>query len=868
MPIIGPFGVVVDPKQMAEAVGLSSDFVAIADDIKFLVDSPMSVVRDGMGNITKFISTVSIETPPSSFRAGPNVKFSDGAGFPFFTGEAFDNESFLFTLNALFESQEEYDAAEPGDGILSPARFNMLPARWQDTIPFEFQVLSGNKTTFPYVTETNLNIRQIKLRLDSPVTNVRLVIEKLQADFVTWLTVWENVQDIPNKGWSGGYDFTTGENIVDLPIVTLGRSQEIFRATLETDEAELPLLGVITDLGLGSAFYPFLMIFAQDWFFTDVPNEYDVAQDNSGKFEVNSVLNTLGDITRTTELAEIDGADDQPDFSIDNVPPERDWGFKFTQSGEDATFQSLTFKSLDAHTNVQCTIDGINLSGSEFEPIVTTIDVVVGDNTVTFPQEAILKDGQEYNLSLFNFDGNNDTDAGIGLKRGVAFESQPYFVYRVKPLKKEPLVEEAPEDNKLYSRKNRLWVRDNAADTTFDPSSLCVNSTNVQAAIDDTTRSTTVIVKELSDFPTPVSNVITLDIGKEYIINGTVDLGINTIKISQDTTIQGINLFLDRLTTNSASPLIASLERLFMQRLRLNNDNGDIFNFSGSGTKVFAINEVVIESCASIGTIDQPEGFLMNNCAVLATTSGGLTFTGASNVMIIGSVVFESWTGTAIDLNTSTWDELVIGSGNVFTTASGSTAISGLVNDGNINVGHQGIITGNLFSGAGTFINNITECDNRWLFMGNENVEGTKIGVSMTITEGNEATTTINTIDVPESVNGTFTEITNCKFTTTSGGLMTYTGEANTRVSVIAKYLTDPAFGTNITYTGHIIKNGLTLVPMSRDVIEVDNANPFKMLCIADIPLVQNDTLQLVIENNTNTNNVKALALTIIISEG
>lgn len=405
---------------------------------------------------TEIISTKTIQVPSGSVLVGLNVTATDIAGFLSVIAQAFEQDQTFFTQNALFYTQEDYDSATHGDGIMHPARFNMLPARWQDTVPFEFQTLSGNKTTFPYVTETNLIVRQVKLRLASPVSNVRLIVERLQDDFVTWRPVWENVQQALFDTGNGGYNLVAGENVIQLPVVNLGRSQEIFRATFETTESELPLLGVITDLGLGSAFYPFLMIEAQDWFFTDVPNTYDVNQDNNGDFDIQTTLNTSGDVIRRTELAEIDGLDDQPDFSV-TPPYERDWGFVFTQVG-DATFKSLSFKAVDAHTKALFTIDDETDPDIDFEPVFNTIDIVAGDNTITFSQEALLKDGHDYNVSLFTFDGNNDTDAGIRLFTDIA--QNPYFKYRITPLVKEPLVEEAPQDGKNYERRDKAWIKD------------------------------------------------------------------------------------------------------------------------------------------------------------------------------------------------------------------------------------------------------------------------------------------------------------------------------------------------------------------------------------------------------------------------
>jgi hypothetical protein len=819
---------------------------------------------------TELIATKTLRTLSDSFRAGENLTLSDAAGFLLALAEAFDNVSTFFTQNSIFKTQDDYDSAVEGDGIIKPARFNMVPQRWQDTIPFDFQTLASSSTTFPYVTETNLILNQLRVRTASPVSNVRLVFERLQSDFVTWKTVWENV---PEEVWikgTGGYDLISGENTLDLPIVNIGRSLEIFRATLATTENVLPLKGVQTDIGLGNFFYPFLMINAQDWFFTDLPNQYDVNQDDFGKFAEETNINTSGSFTKRTEQAETDGSNDQPD-DTQTASPRRDWGLTFENTDGDATLQSVTFKSIDAHTNVQFVVDDESVSTVNVEPAFNTMDVVVGFNTIVFPQEVFLEDGHTFTISLFSFDGNNDTDQGIGLFSSVpaAPNAGPFFTYKIKKLTEKEVVTEAPEDGLLYSRKDAEWVRDNATDTIFDPTELCVDSENVQAAIVDTTRNDILIVKELEDLPAPEAGVITTQDGKITQFNGDVHIGSNRIVAGANSIICGENRLVDKITSTTTDHLItATTGNLIIRDIRLECSSGDVISFDGAAQEhSLQLTDTTIVDCDSLGTITDADIVQMSSVAVLNTITDGLTFAGTHIELDISSSVFRDFTGTMLDLGTAVFNVVII-EGNQFDVSTGQTGVDGAASSANISIGNEGILTNNAFTNTGTYVSTIDECDIRWRFRGNSGVSDTAVGASLYVAVGDEATTVIAVINTPVVLAGTFTQAFACKFTVSASGLVTYIGDADIIVTFSAKYLCNPSNSNNIRFSGYVQKNGAGTIPISRDFMIADSVSPVKMVQFGETALSTNETVQLVIENNTGTQNAVTNAITFIVEEG
>lgn len=423
--------------------------------------------------------------------------------------------------------------------------------------------------------------------------------------------------------------------------------------------------------------------------------------------------------------------------------------------------------------------------------------------------------------------------------------------------------------SRIFYFDGTAWnnFRTAAADITFDPSTLKITDTNVQDAIDATNRDDLLIIKSLSDFPTPVSGVITLEDGVIYVIQDTVDIGTNRIVMGELTVLRADTGVSDILKNDSASALLTSVGKNFIIRnVGFQNDSGDILDIDGSlATKSMRLEGVFIHDCASIGTIKDIDFCLMDELRVFNTTVGGLNFEGSNVSISISEGAFRSWTGTLIDLGTATFDVVAIGGSNVFETSSGNTVISGLTNSGNINTGGGGIIFTNIFISEGTYISGINECDTLWILIANVGVESTNIGAS--IHEPDSSTTTITTVNVVVPVNGIFIEDGSCKFTTDVDGLLTYIGVAPIKVNFQVKMLVAPATSNNIDYVSFVQKNSTDNIAISEDSINADSGTPAKITMFGSVELVQNDTLRLVIKNTTDTRDAIISSIAFVVSQ-
>jgi len=235
---------------------------------------------------------------------------------------------------------------------------------------------------------------------------------------------------------------------------------------------------------------------------------------------------------------------------------------------------------------------------------------------------------------------------------------------------------------------------------------------------------TKVIVRDISDLPDPVSGNITLVAGTTYILDGSISLGANTLTYSNDTFTFGHNGLVDGFTYTGTGSMINSSNQFGMiaHFLTTTNLSSSVFNLSGATNDTVIMSRNFITAGGSMGTIDNRGITAMDNMGVVGAPGGGFLFTGSHNRLTVADGFFISWTGTMFDLNGATFNYVTFGEGNQFTVASGSVGIDGLVSSGNLNSGGRGIIGGNIFNGAGTYISGIAASDLQWEFGGNQGV--------------------------------------------------------------------------------------------------------------------------------------------------
>ena len=220
-----------------------------------------------------------------------------------------------------------------------------------------------------------------------------------------------------------------------------------------------------------------------------------------------------------------------------------------------------------------------------------------------------------------------------------------------------------------------------------------------------------IVISSLSDLPDPIGNAINLDPTKVYYFSGIVDIGTNYLTSIGPITIRGTSPLLDRIITNSTTPLISGNATINIKFLRLQNSGGNIFNCDGGGGS----NNFVVKECASFAIGGNSFGNILNynfiridNVSILESENG-LTISGNNGIVYItslsapggGTGTFTALTisaGTVID-NFRIFDGIYsIGTGQTGFNIDNTVTIT----NGPAHIDH------NSFSGSGTYLSGVT----------------------------------------------------------------------------------------------------------------------------------------------------------------
>ncbi len=363
-----------------------------------------------------------------------------------------------------------------------------------------------------------------------------------------------------------------------------------------------------------------------------------------------------------------------------------------------------------------------------------------------------------------------------------------------------------------------------------------------------------VFVAQLSDFPAPVSGVITLASNTLYTITSIIDIGANTIAYGGNSELRGLNSSISGISSTSVNPLIACDNQLMrISMITLTNPGGDLFDFTGSASASFIMSQVVSFSYQNIGTFHNTGSGTMNTCAFFGGVNGILfTGTGAGQ-WIIQATGFSGFSGKALDFGAAVFQTISIAT-TAFTGLGGSTSITGLAASGNIST--RASIGGCTFNGAGTPLSGISNDDIKYTFVGNFGVQDTKEDALISLND-NATETVITTIDTPVLTAGTWVVERESFFTCTTGGRCTYVGEKDLVVPVDISATIASASGTNKDIHVYLALNG-TVIPNSGKQARVSSTDSANIGIVWQLELTTNDYLEMFVENNADTINLVA----------
>lgn len=385
---------------------------------------------------------------------------------------------------------------------------------------------------------------------------------------------------------------------------------------------------------------------------------------------------------------------------------------------------------------------------------------------------------------------------------------------------------------------NQVYVADGAAGGSFAQ----ITPANV------------VMVHSASDFPTAVAGVRTLADFTIYMVSGSVSIGSDRLVLGNGTTLGGTSPLLDGVVSTTSGALLTSASNFLIGTMFLTCSSGSVFDLNGTGAQITLIDSLRITSCDSLGDINAYATFTMVNCLVQAATTNGFTFTGALGHVRISSGTYIVATGTVFDLQTSTADGYVFSGVNI-DNASGVTGIDIAPAGANINTDGQGVIDNCVFLSPATATAGYAAGDNKWTVSGSVGVPR-----SIALAQGHIVDSALNTSftgigsgnEVLVNFGAAFADDTPLRFTVSTAGRYTYTGDVDVVVLVSSSIYSTIAGGASRTYNYYIGKNG-AIITSSVSQQDYDGTNFNSVSCGSLVTLVTGDFIELFARAETAT---------------
>lgn len=335
--------------------------------------------------------------------------------------------------------------------------------------------------------------------------------------------------------------------------------------------------------------------------------------------------------------------------------------------------------------------------------------------------------------------------------------------------------------------------------------------------------SKTKVISTIDDFPDAVAGVVTFDAGIDYLIATDITTA-NRFVTSPPNTVRASSSQMVKLEYTGTGDMFTGTDPNFkIANITVSAPNGNIFNTtSPSNTGIVQMVESNIEACQNVGTIGGNFITRFTNVAFENVIAGGLSFTGANNILLVDVGVAFLGGGSLIDLGTATFNTITITGGNIAASAPGTFFLKGAAGSANINAGGLGAVINNNGFGSGTALSGITTDDARWNFLANNNIPNTRPDALLSFLT---PTTTVLDIATPKLVTGTWNVERTSQMTATSGGRATYDGEKNATLPITATLSCEPVSGTNKDINIYLAKNG-SVIANSKVITTISSGSP------------------------------------------
>jgi hypothetical protein len=372
-----------------------------------------------------------------------------------------------------------------------------------------------------------------------------------------------------------------------------------------------------------------------------------------------------------------------------------------------------------------------------------------------------------------------------------------------------------------------------------------------------------VYVNSILDLPAAVANVITLVAGWTYIIVGSIDLVGDRIVLADGATMGGFSHGNSQLTSTGLGASVALITgtcRVYFSDIHI-HDVGTVFDFTDTVTSDIVMKDMHFHDCTTLGTVDGYGSQAWVRC--IFVDCGTISFDGTVNVASFYSCTFESPTA---DIQLHLLGTLIVDTGfhildSTWDIDSGGT---GLQIETDSTIPDDGVVIRNVnFSGAGTFINDITP-GNHSFYVGNTGIANTT-WLSHYYMSGNATATTIATQSVAVKVAGTTTDdaITE-RFINTTTNRATY-DNLNTKKFHLTAVATLTS-GNNNDVALHVYKNGSDVAGSDTHVTTSGGGQAQNATIQTLVSLDTSDYLEIWVSNETGTTDITVTDINVVIN--
>jgi hypothetical protein len=385
----------------------------------------------------------------------------------------------------------------------------------------------------------------------------------------------------------------------------------------------------------------------------------------------------------------------------------------------------------------------------------------------------------------------------------------------------------------------------------------------LEAASEGLINQSIVFVGSKSDFPTSVSNVITLEADVTYFLTAFIDLtGDRLVGASNATIIGGSseNCGLTSTGLGASTALLTSEWTMPIRHITF-KDVGTAIDFDGN-TNLVALDWTGVNflNVTTVGTINTCDNFIFTKGAFLESQK--ILFTGTIGTVAFNNSIFNAGTTEPIFVMDSdtviTRRFRIIYSSIIVTSGQNAFDIDALAT-----IPTEGLILDTCnFSGGGTYLSIIDYQDNEALFVNNVGITNSR-QVSEYYMNGNATATVVAATNTEYKVLGTTTSGSlTSKFTNTNNRA-TYAGKIE-RIFTVSANLSLTS-GNNHQIGVYIAKNG-TIIPESESYMTTNGAGRAESGYVqALVVLTENDYIEIFVENATAASNITVTELNVII---